>query len=94
MTSEAKVQGIEVKRYFTKEGIHPYDEVEWSKYDAVIKNYETGEIKFEQRAVEFPTFYSVNAINIITSKYFKGQIGTEDREWEHKSIWDFNQSVS
>ncbi len=65
-------------RVFTKAGISPLDEVNWITTDAVIGS---GEKKvFEQRGVEFPDFWSENAINITASKYFRGLLGTETRE--------------
>jgi ribonucleoside-diphosphate reductase alpha chain len=73
-------------RLFTKEGTHPYDEVEWKKTDAVIKDHRTGEIAFEQKGVEFPVFYSQNAINIITSKYFRGVSKEKTRETSYKQL--------
>ena len=72
--------GLEFKRYFTKEGVHPYDEVEWERRDAVIPNYKEGGNAFEQRDVEFPATWSQNATNIVAQKYFRGTLGTSERE--------------
>lgn len=83
---------FKIKRYFTQEGTHPYDAIEWKTFDAVIKDYKTGEIKFEQKNVEFPASYSQRAVDIIASKYFRGQINTEDRSWKHVDIFEFEPS--
>ncbi len=79
------VSGLEFERYFTKEGVDPFDEVEWELRSAVIAN-EKGELVFEQREVEFPTFWSQQATNIVVSKYFRGQIGTPERERSVKQL--------
>ena len=73
------VAGLEFARYFTKNTVDPFDEVEWELRSAVIAN-ERGELVFEQRDVEFPKFWSQQATNIVVSKYFRGQIGTPERE--------------
>jgi ribonucleoside-diphosphate reductase alpha chain len=72
--------GLEFKRYFTTEGVHPYDEIEWERRDAVIPNYKEGGNAFEQRDVEFPASWSQNATNIVAQKYFRGTLGTPERE--------------
>jgi ribonucleoside-diphosphate reductase alpha chain len=72
--------GLSFKRFFTKDGVHPYDEIEWERRDAVIPNYKEGGNAFEQRDVEFPTTWSVNATNIVSQKYFRGTLGTPQRE--------------
>ncbi|HEV3474662.1 MAG TPA: vitamin B12-dependent ribonucleotide reductase [Actinomycetota bacterium] len=72
--------GLRVKRYFTREGAHPFDDVEWEIRDAVIPNYKEGGNAFEQRGVEFPKTWSQNATNIVAQKYFRGQLGTPQRE--------------
>ncbi len=66
-------------RYFTRRGIHPFDEIEWEKRTAVISN-EKGDKIFEQQDVEIPKSWSVTATNVVVSKYFHGQIGTPQRE--------------
>ncbi|HEY8535621.1 MAG TPA: vitamin B12-dependent ribonucleotide reductase [Vicinamibacterales bacterium] len=71
--------GLEFPRYFTRPGVDPFDEVEWELRDAVIGN-EKGEVVFEQRGVEIPRFWSQQATNIVVSKYFRGQLGTPERE--------------
>jgi ribonucleoside-diphosphate reductase alpha chain len=68
------------KRHFTKEGVHPFDEVEWEVRDAVIPNFKEGGNAFEQRGVEFPTSWSQNATNIVAQKYFRGQLDAPERE--------------
>jgi ribonucleoside-diphosphate reductase alpha chain len=73
------VSGLEFERYFAKDGVDPFDEVEWELRSALIAN-EKGELVFEQRDVEFPRFWSQQATNIVVSKYFRGQIGTATRE--------------
>jgi ribonucleoside-diphosphate reductase alpha chain len=75
-----KRSGLSFKRYFTKEGVHPFDEVEWEVRDAVIPNYKEGGNAFEQRGVEFPVSWSQNATNIVAQKYFRGPLGTPQRE--------------
>ncbi len=72
--------GLTFRRYFTKEGVHPFDEVEWEIRDAVIPNFKEGGNAFEQRGVEFPKAWSQNATNIVAQKYFRGPLGTPQRE--------------
>src|SRR5512145_1100525 len=76
---ETKLGGIEVQRYFTRPGIDVYDTCEWELRSAVITN-ERGEVVFEQRDVEMPKFWSQMATNVVVSKYFRGTIGSADRE--------------
>jgi ribonucleoside-diphosphate reductase alpha chain len=75
-----KRRGLRFKRYFTTEGRHPYDEIEWDVRDAVIPNFKEGGNAFEQREVEFPKSWSQNATNIVAQKYFRGPLGTPERE--------------
>ena len=77
--------GIEFLRYFSREGIDPFDEVEWELRSAVIAN-EKGETVFEQRDVEIPKTWSQQATNIVVSKYFRGQVGTPERERSVKQL--------
>ena len=72
--------GLSFKRYFTKEDVHPFDEVEWDVRDAVIPNFKEGGNAFEQQGVEFPKAWSQNATNIVAQKYFRGALGTPQRE--------------
>ncbi|ASR37483.1 ribonucleoside-diphosphate reductase, adenosylcobalamin-dependent [Prauserella marina] len=81
-------KGIGVRRVFTTEGVHPYDEVTWEKRDVVMTNWRDGTVNFEQRGVEFPEFWSVNATNIVTSKYFRGAAGSPARENSLKQLID------
>ena len=81
-------RGLRVERSFSTAGTHPYDEVTWERRDVVQTNWKTGETVFEQRGVEFPDFWSVNASTIVTTKYFRGAVGTEAREWSLKQLID------
>src|SRR5687768_15867406 len=76
---ETRTGGIEVQRYFTRPGVDVYDTVEWDSRSAVITN-EKGEVVFEQTGIEVPKFWSQMATNVVVSKYFRGHIGTPDRE--------------
>ncbi|WP_354642545.1 vitamin B12-dependent ribonucleotide reductase [Kitasatospora camelliae] len=80
--------GLRLERIYTTPGVHPYDAVTWERRDVVMTNWRDGSINFEQRGVEFPDFWSVNAVNIVTSKYFRGAVGTPQREWSLKQIID------
>ncbi|HEY6681094.1 MAG TPA: vitamin B12-dependent ribonucleotide reductase, partial [Actinomycetota bacterium] len=73
-------EGLTFKRFFTQEGTHPFDQVDWEIRDAVIPNYKEGGNAFEQRDVEFPRSWSQNATNIVAQKYFRGTLGTPQRE--------------
>ncbi|MFH1142737.1 MAG: vitamin B12-dependent ribonucleotide reductase [Candidatus Uhrbacteria bacterium] len=77
--------GIEFSRFFTKDKIKPFDQITWEKRDARITN-EKGEIVFEQKEVEVPVDWSQTATNIVVSKYFRGQIGKDDRETSVKQM--------
>jgi ribonucleoside-diphosphate reductase alpha chain len=76
---ETKTGGIEVQRWFTKPGVDVYDTCEWELRYAAISN-ESGGVVFEQKDVEMPKFWSQMATNVVVSKYFRGHIGTPDRE--------------
>ncbi|CAB4735422.1 MAG: vitamin B12-dependent ribonucleotide reductase [Actinobacteria bacterium] len=80
--------GLSMERIYTTEGIHPYDEVKWERRDVLQSNWKTGETVFEQRGVEYPDFWSVNASTIVTTKYFRGAVGAENREWSLKQVID------
>jgi ribonucleoside-diphosphate reductase alpha chain len=80
--------GIGLGRHFTTEGVHPYDELEWERRDARITNYRDGSVAFEQRDVEFPVSWSLNATNIVAQKYFRGTLGTPEREWSLRQVVD------
>jgi ribonucleoside-diphosphate reductase alpha chain len=79
---------LSVPRIHTRPGVHPYDEVTWERRDVVMTNWRDGSVNFEQRGVEFPDFWSVNAANIVTTKYFRGAVGTPQREWSLKQLVD------
>ncbi|GAA3422432.1 hypothetical protein GCM10018952_73760 [Streptosporangium vulgare] len=81
-------KGLKMKRIFTTPGVHPYDELTWERRDVVMTNWRDGSINFEQRGVEFPQSWSVNAANIVTTKYFRGAVGTPQREWSLKQLVD------
>ena len=68
--------------------MHPYDEVTWQRRDVVMTNWRDGTVNFEQRGVEFPEFWSVNATNIVTSKYFRGAVGSPQRESSLRQLID------
>ena len=80
--------GLVMERLYTTPGQHPYDGVNWERRDVVQTNWKTGDVVFEQRGVEFPDFWSVNASTIVTTKYFRGAVGTEAREWSLKQLID------
>ncbi len=85
---EGRGKGLTMERLYTTPGVHPYDEVTWERRDVVQTNWKTGETVFEQRAVEFPDFWSVNASTIVTTKYFRGAVAHNDREWSLKQLLD------
>ena len=69
--------GLTIERRFSTAGVHPYDEITWERRDVVQQNWKTGETVFEQRGVEYPDAWSVNASTIVTTKYFRGAVGTD-----------------
>src|SRR6266851_6757807 len=77
--------GMPWKRYFTKPGVGAFDEVQWETREASITN-EKGEVVFEQHDVEIPTGWSQVATNVVVSKYFRGVIGTPERERSVKQL--------
>ncbi|NJQ13425.1 vitamin B12-dependent ribonucleotide reductase [Streptomyces bohaiensis] len=81
-------KGLRIERVHTTPGVHPYDEVTWQRRDVVMTNWRDGSVNFEQRGVEFPDFWSVNAVNIVTSKYFRGAVGTPQRETSLRQLID------
>ena len=81
-------KGLSVERVFSSAGTHPYDQVTWERRDVVQTNWKTGEVVFEQKGVEFPDFWSVNASTIVTTKYFRGAVGHDNREWSLKQVID------
>ncbi len=84
----APKRALRVDRVYTTENRHPYDEVTWQRRDVVMTNWRDGTINFEQRGVEFPDSWSVNAVNIVTSKYFRGAVGSEQRESSLRQLID------
>ncbi len=83
-TSRNGLEGLAVERRFSSPGTHPFDEVEWEIRDAVIGD--PADPVFEQRGVEFPKSWSQNATNIVAQKYFRGQLGSEERERSVKQM--------
>jgi ribonucleoside-diphosphate reductase alpha chain len=81
-------RGLRIERVYTTEARHPYDEVTWQRRDVVMTNWRDGTVNFEQRGVEFPASWSVNAVNIVTSKYFRGAVGSEQRESSLRQLID------
>ena len=77
--------GLQFARFFSREGTDPFDEIEWERRAAVIGN-EKGDTVFEQRDVEIPKSWSQLATNIVVSKYFRGQLGSPDREHSVKQL--------
>ncbi len=84
----SRTKGLTIERIYTTAGVHPYDEVTWERRDVVQQNWRTGETIFEQRGVEFPDFWSVNASTIVTTKYFRGAVGTDARETGLRQLID------
>jgi ribonucleoside-diphosphate reductase alpha chain len=80
--------GIGIRRRFTTAGIHPYDMVEWERRDARIVNFRDGTVAFEQLGVEVPADWSQNATNIVAQKYFRGTLGTAERESSVRQVAD------
>ncbi|MGB9280978.1 MAG: vitamin B12-dependent ribonucleotide reductase [Pseudonocardiaceae bacterium] len=81
-------RALRMERVYTTEARHPYDEVTWQRRDVVMTNWRDGTVNFEQRGVEFPDSWSVNAVNIVTSKYFRGAVGSEQRESSLRQLID------
>jgi ribonucleoside-diphosphate reductase alpha chain len=82
---KGKPSGLGIARYFTKPGEDPFDSVEWTLRSAVITN-EKGETVFEQNDVEMPASWSQLATNVVVSKYFRGHVGTPERERSVKQL--------
>ncbi len=79
---------IGITRHFTSSGKRPYDQVQWERRDARISNWKDGSVAFEQLGVEFPVGWSLNATNIVAQKYFRGTIGTPERESSLRQVID------
>lgn len=86
--SRARTQRLRFERVYTTAGVHPYDAVTWERRDVVQTNWKSGEVIFDQRGVEFPDFWSVNAATIVTTKYFRGAVGHDNREWSLRQLID------
>jgi ribonucleoside-diphosphate reductase alpha chain len=80
--------GLTIDRVYTTQGVHPYDEVTWERRDVVQTNWKSGETIFEQKGVEFPDFWSLNASTIVTTKYFRGALGSDVRERSLRQLID------
>ncbi len=87
-TAKARPTALTVERIHTTAGVHPYDEATWERRDVVMTNWRDGTVNFEQRGVEFPASWSVNATNIVTSKYFRGAVGSPQRESSLRQLID------
>ncbi|MBR8740315.1 vitamin B12-dependent ribonucleotide reductase [Nocardiopsis sp. MG754419] len=81
-------KGLKIERVFTTPGTHPYDTLGWERRDVVMTNWRDGSVNFEQRGVEFPASWTMNATQIVASKYFRGALGTPEREWSLKQLID------
>jgi ribonucleoside-diphosphate reductase alpha chain len=88
MSVAARGLGIGIRRHFTTEGRHPYDEVAWEQRHARIVDFRDGAVAFEQPDVEVPASWSVNATNILAQKYFRGTLGTPEREHSLRQVAD------
>src|SRR3981189_226462 len=88
MARAAEQIGIGIRRFFTEPGVHPYETVEWERRDSRIPNYKDGTDAFFQPDVEFPSSWSQNATNIVAQKYFRGTLGTPERESSLKQVID------
>ena len=82
-----QVPGLTFERRWTRPGVHPYDEITWELRNASIGN-ESGKVVFEQKDVEVPSFWSQLATNVVVSKYFRGHIGTPERETSVRQLID------
>ncbi|MEJ5250388.1 MAG: vitamin B12-dependent ribonucleotide reductase [Chthonomonadetes bacterium] len=83
--SQKTAPGLRFQRYFTRPGVHPFDEIRWELRTASITG-ERGEVIFEQKDVEVPEFWSQLATNVVASKYFRGQLGSPQRERSVKQL--------
>jgi ribonucleoside-diphosphate reductase alpha chain len=88
MAMAPEQMGIGIRRYFTEAGTHPYETIEWEHREARIPNYRDGTDAFFQPDVEFPVGWSQNATNIVAQKYFRGTLGTPERESSLRQVID------
>ncbi len=79
---------LRLQRHFTDDGDHPYDTVRWERFDASITNAVDGSVAFSQPDVEFPADWSPTAVNIVAQKYFRGTLGTPEREQSLRQVID------
>ncbi|MDP8953897.1 MAG: ribonucleoside-diphosphate reductase, partial [Actinomycetota bacterium] len=87
--NEPEVGGrIGLRRRFTRDGVHPYDQVAWERRTSRITNYRDGSVAFEQPDVEVPVSWSLHATNILAQKYFRGALGTPERETSLRQVAD------
>ena len=84
--TKKQATALNIARYFTQVGQDAYDLLEWRRVDAKILNYQTQEVIFEHEQVEFPVFWSQNAVNIVAQKYFAGDVGEKGREDSLKTL--------
>jgi ribonucleoside-diphosphate reductase alpha chain len=77
MERKSEKHPLPLRRLFTREGIHPFDEVGWRKVNVTVRGINN---HVEERELEFPDFWSDNAVSIAGSKYFRGRIGSPERE--------------
>jgi ribonucleoside-diphosphate reductase alpha chain len=80
----ASGKALSIERFFTSPDTHPFDAIEWERRDARIGHGDR--VAFEQRDVEFPKSWSQNATNIVAQKYFRGQLGSPERESSVKEM--------
>ena len=79
---------LRLRRHFTTDGAHPYETVKWERHDASITNATDGTVAFAQPDVEFPADWSPTAVNIVAQKYFRGTLGTPERERSLRQVID------
>ncbi len=85
--SRTTEKGLVIERRFSTAGVHPYEELEWETRDAIIGDPQAvGGPAFKQEDVEFPKTWSQNATNIVAQKYFRGQLGSPERETSVKQM--------
>ncbi|HJO19363.1 MAG TPA: vitamin B12-dependent ribonucleotide reductase, partial [Acidimicrobiales bacterium] len=77
-----------IRRLFTEAGVHPYDAVVWEHRESRLVDHRDGSVAFEQLGVEVPASWSVNATNILAQKYFRGKVGTPERESSLRQVAD------
>ena len=88
MSTNINTTGIVIERRNTVAGVDPYDSFLWSRRDVVMRNWRDGSVNFAQHGVEFPGHWSDNAVSIVTSKYFRGALGTPARETSLRDVID------